>query len=130
MDDARLILVVTLTVSQNAMEDFERYEACAAAIMTKHAGSLERIIRLADDRTDVFREVHIASFRDEASFDSYRRDPELEALKTLRDRTILRTQIDQGRDHGVYGLTDSSARVSASETRTDAREQASESPLL
>ena len=99
MDRPQLILVVTLTVRCEAASEFERFERNAAAIMSRHGGRIERVIKLTEDgpENNTFREVHIVSFRDEASFESYRRDPELAALESLRKTAIVSTEITRGR---------------------------------
>lgn len=104
MANPRLILVVTLEVRNEAAADFERFETHAAAIMSRSQGRIERVIRLDGETAgDSFREVHIVSFPDQVAFDAYRRDPELTALKRLREKAIVKTEIVQGHDHAVYG---------------------------
>ena len=104
MGSSRLILVVTLEVRKDAAAAFERFETQAAAILSRWEGRIERVIRLDEVTSgDTFQEVHIVSFRDQGAFDAYRRDPDLAALKSLRDGAIVRTEVVQGRDLSTFG---------------------------
>ena len=99
MNGGALILVVTLTVRREAAAEFEDFERQAAGIMGRYGGKIEREIRLAgDERADTFRDVHIVSFPDAASFEAYRQDAGLAALSTLRERAVVSTEILIGRD--------------------------------
>ncbi|MCC6293257.1 MAG: hypothetical protein IT164_11455 [Bryobacterales bacterium] len=107
MGSPRLILVVTLEVRNEAAADFDRFETQAAAILSKRGGRIERVIRLEGSAAPgSFCEVHLVSFPDEAAFNAYRSDPELLALKNLRERAILSTGIVRGQDVPIYGATD------------------------
>ena len=107
MSNPRLILVVTLEVRKDAAATFARFETQAAAILSRWDGKIERVIRLDEEAPGrTFREVHIVSFPDGDAFDAYRRDPELAALKSLRDGAIVSTEIVRGRDLATYGGAD------------------------
>ncbi|HZO53217.1 MAG TPA: hypothetical protein VFB63_10890 [Bryobacteraceae bacterium] len=107
MGNPRLILVVTLEVRNEAAADFERFETHAAAIMSRWDGRIERVIRFDGAPASCsFREIHIVSFPNLAALDAYRRDPELAALKELRDKAIVTTEVAQGRDLAIYGAAD------------------------
>lgn len=104
MSNPRLILVVTLEVRKDAAVAFAQFETQAAAILSRWDGRIERVIRLDEGaRGETFREVHVVSFPDGDAFDGYRRDPELAALKSLRDGAIVNTEIARGRDLAIYG---------------------------
>lgn len=73
--DARLALVVTLTVRRGAVSQFREFERHAARIMSRHGGAIERtVVESENDATDVFREIHIVSFPDQSAFAAYRTD--------------------------------------------------------
>ena len=44
------------------------------------------------------RELHILRFADGAALDNYRNDPELVALRPLRDASVISTEITAGVD--------------------------------
>ncbi|MBK5291662.1 MAG: hypothetical protein JJE04_08320 [Acidobacteriia bacterium] len=65
--------------------------------MSRYGGRIERVIKWTEDGPQhTFGEVHIVSFGDEASFESYARDPELTALKRLGETAIVSTEIARG----------------------------------
>lgn len=104
MGNPRLILIVTLEVRKDAAAAFAQFETQAAAILSRWDGRIERVIRLDEEAPGgTFREVHVVSFPDGDAFDAYRRDPELAALKGLRDEAIVNTEIARGRDLATYG---------------------------
>jgi uncharacterized protein (DUF1330 family) len=90
----RLTMVVLLDVNPGHHDEFERFEQAAARIMGRYGGRIERRLpleRAGDaDRPD---EVHVVTFPDQASFDRYRQDSELQALAGLRERAIRRTTV-------------------------------------
>ena len=99
MNSQRLILVVTLTVRREAVAAFDHFERQAAGIMARYGGQVEREIRLADDGLmDTFRDIHIVSFPDEASFEAYRQDAELASLRPLREQAVVSTELVMGGD--------------------------------
>jgi uncharacterized protein (DUF1330 family) len=89
-----LTLVVLLFVA-NA-DEFERFEACAADIMSRYGGKIERRISFppGDDRSQP-DELHVVTFPDSECFERYRRDPDLRALATLRAKAIRETVVWQ-----------------------------------
>ena len=94
-----LVLVATLTVRRAAQAAFRQYETAAARIMSRHGGTIERVIELeGEESAETFREVHIVTFPDRAAFDAYRADPEIVALAALRKSAIVNTEILFGRD--------------------------------
>jgi hypothetical protein len=95
----RVTFVVTLTIRQDAAVEFEHYERSASVIMARYGGSIERKARLrADNDEAAFREVHIVTFRDHDSLESYRQDPELIALERFSASAVAKTEISAGRN--------------------------------
>lgn len=104
MGNPRLVLIVTLEIRSEAAAAFERFETRAAAIMSRHGGRMERVIRAEGaSQSGSSHEIHIVSFRDQADFDAYRCDPELAGFKSLREEVIMTTEIVRGYDRAVYG---------------------------
>jgi uncharacterized protein (DUF1330 family) len=98
-----LVLVVTLEVRRRAAAEFHRYETEAAAIMRTYGGRIERVIELdSEPDAENFREIHVVTFPDAESLDSYRLDPRLTVLAPLRKGAIAHTQIARGRDGSLY----------------------------
>jgi hypothetical protein len=104
MSQQRTVLVVILTVRRQAVAEFELFEKRAAAVMSRHGGRIERVVRSGEgDQENTFREVHVVSFPDDVSFDAYRRDLELAALRSLREQSIVSTEIIRGSEREAYG---------------------------
>lgn len=100
---SRLLVLAVLTVQRAAMADFEAYERLAMAILRRHGGKLERVVRVpAADGVATFEEVHLLSFPDSAIFAGFRSDPELRAAAALRDASIVKTTIIEGREGPAY----------------------------
>jgi uncharacterized protein (DUF1330 family) len=99
MEAKRLVLIVTLEVRHADAEGYARYEELAEALMGRHGGRIERVVRLDEERGDgMFREVHIVSFTDAAALEAYRGDPDAVALRELRGQVIQSTEILRGYD--------------------------------
>jgi hypothetical protein len=90
-----MTLVAILTVRSEARDAFVRFERAAAAIMRRHGGAIERTVTVSAPPAPAgtFREVHLVSFPDGASFTAYREDPALVALAGLRDQALAATEI-------------------------------------
>jgi uncharacterized protein (DUF1330 family) len=91
---------VTLVVSLHAHPGQEtalrEYEARATAILLDHGGRLEKVIRTtasSNAEVPVPYEVHIVWFPSDAHLASYRDDPRLAALATLRGQAIASTAV-------------------------------------
>lgn len=97
-----MLLVAILTVRRERRDDFERYELAAARIMRRHGGAIERALVL-DGTADTFRELHVVRFADHAAFTRYREDPELAALRELRDAAVVSTELWPAADGPRYG---------------------------
>lgn len=100
----RLTLVVLLHVHAEHRDEYERFELAAARIMSRYGGCIERRIACVpavdSDASDERRpdEVHVVTFPSAQIFESYARDPELQALRELRERAIRRTVVLEGTD--------------------------------
>jgi hypothetical protein len=69
--EAGLLRLVTIDLSQADLDVFERYEASVLALLPKHRGRLELRVRGLDGQT----ETHLLYFPDEQAFDAFRSDP-------------------------------------------------------
>ncbi len=98
-----MTLVVTLTVRAEALEAFRSFEAGAARVMAKHGGAIERTIVVPPAQPGApTREVHVVTFPDERALRAYQADPELDALRPLREASVLATEILVGEDGPDY----------------------------
>jgi antibiotic biosynthesis monooxygenase (ABM) superfamily enzyme len=88
----RLTLIAALYLHSEHEAEFVQFEAAAAEIMPRYGGTIERRIGVAPSSGENLPyEVHILSFPDERSFQGYRTDPDLEALRDLRALAIRET---------------------------------------
>ena len=93
-----ILLVATIEVRRQAMAEFRRYEARAAAIMAKYGGRIEQVIEVdGDAEAETFVEIHLVRFPEAAFFEAYRLDAELVALAPVRERAVVATTIVRGR---------------------------------
>ena len=90
-----MLLVATMTVRREAVEDFRAFERRAATIMAKYGGVIERTI-VADDGSTPLQEVHVVSFPDERAFAAYQADEGLQRIAPLRERSVIQTVIVRG----------------------------------
>ena len=96
---AKLTLVAALYIHPGHEAEFEQFEAAAARIMRRHGGAVDRRIRIARAAGDNLpHEVHVLTFADEVSLQSYRADPELHGLAELRACAIRETVVWMGSD--------------------------------
>jgi antibiotic biosynthesis monooxygenase (ABM) superfamily enzyme len=101
----RYIRVVSLWIHPGQAAAFEAFERDASRIMARHGGRIDAAIRLTDGDSagdESPYELHIVSFPDQESADSYRADPETEGLAERRARIIAKTVIKAGRMAGPY----------------------------
>ncbi len=93
----KLTLVVLLYVDRNRQEDFERFEAAAARVMSRHGGAIERRIgfRRGNDPSQP-HELHVVTFPDAEALERYRNDPDVQAMAGLREKAILKTVVWHG----------------------------------
>ena len=90
-----MILVATMTVRREAVEDFRAFERRAAAIMSKYGGVIERSI-VVDDGSTPIQEIHVVSFPDGQAFAAYQADEDLQRIAPLRERSVTQTVIVRG----------------------------------
>ncbi len=95
----RIVVVAQLLVVPDGEEEFVEFETKATRVMSRYGGAIERRIALhRDEDSTEPSEIHIVSFPDRDSFESYKRDPELESLRPLRMRAIRETVLWLGED--------------------------------
>ena len=98
-----MVLVVLITVRAQEIDKFRAYERQAALIMTRHGGELERAIEVPSEADDgTLREVHIVSFPDETAYQAYLVDPDLAPWRSLRDASVISTQVLKGSEGPDY----------------------------
>ena len=100
----KLTLLVQLWLKDGNVAGFEAFERKAAAIMAKHGGEIERVIRLSSSDPAVPFEVHWVNFPNEQAFAAYRADPAGLALGEERAAVIERTVVWSGVEVASYGL--------------------------
>lgn len=79
---AELTIVVTATVPDGGLADFNAYEAAVLPLLAEY-GRLQRRLVSEDGR----REVHIVSFPSRDAFDAYLRDPRRVSFAPLLERS-------------------------------------------
>jgi antibiotic biosynthesis monooxygenase (ABM) superfamily enzyme len=102
MSDSRITLIVSLWLEQPDVAAFEAFERQAAAVMARHGGRIESVVRCSGDAGEPF-EVHVVTFPNAAALAAYRGDPRMADLRPLRERLIARTQIWSGEQRSPYG---------------------------
>jgi uncharacterized protein (DUF1330 family) len=90
---SRLTIVALLHLHTGKSREFDEFEAQAARIMARHGGRIERRIRLRHSDAAAPDELHVVTFPDEASFESYRDDPETRAAAALRATLVRETVV-------------------------------------
>lgn len=63
---------------------------------------VEKVLHPSDPPPGTFRELHILSFPDEATYDAYRFDGELAQLAGTRARCVMKTEIWRAEDGPRY----------------------------
>ena len=91
-----LTLVVSLFVHPGRQAEFEEFETKASAIMRRHGGTMRRIALAPGADPAQPHEIHIVTFPDQQSYESYRADAELTSLANLRSRAIRQTIVWRG----------------------------------
>ena len=94
----RVTLVLVVDIPDGASAAFERYEALVLPLLPRHGGRLERRMRTPDARS----EVHVVSFADRAGYESYRADPEREALRAALAGTEVTQRLLEVTDVDVF----------------------------
>ncbi len=100
--DEPLALLVILTVARAKLDEFRAFEQQAAGILRAYGGVIERALVFAADDPEHLKEVHVVSFPNAQALESYRADAELAALRPVRERVIVATEIWIGRNGPVY----------------------------
>ena len=104
MMSKRLTLIAALYLHPGREGEFAKFETAGAEIMRRYGGTIERRIGVAPGSGENLPyEVHILSFPDERSFQGYRTDPDLEALRDLRALSIRETVLWFGTELPPYG---------------------------
>lgn len=98
---ARYVRVVSLWIHPGQEAAFEAFEQAAVRIMARHGGRIDSAVRVAGAGDSPF-EVHIVSFPDRATADSYAADPETVELRPRRAGIIARTEVVEGAEAGPY----------------------------
>ena len=100
---ARVILVVTLTVRRDRLDQFRAFERRAATVMADHGGRIERaVVGPAPGRPELLTEVHVVTFPDDIALGAYRGDPRLRDVAHLRDASVVTTAVFAGEDGPDY----------------------------
>ena len=104
MMSKRLTLIAARYLHPGREGEFAKFETAGAEIMRRYGGTIERRIGVAPGSGENLPyEVHILSFPDERSFQGYRTDPDLEALRDLRALAIRETVLWFGTELPAYG---------------------------
>jgi len=100
-----IVVVATLYLRPGREAEFREFETQAARLVRQHGGRLERVIRASPTALDESQpyEVHLVWFPSAQHFQSYRNDPGLADLATLRQAAIAKTTIVVGEDAEPYG---------------------------
>jgi uncharacterized protein (DUF1330 family) len=98
-----MTLVAILTVRKAATDTFRAFEMCAAKVMAKHGGKIERTVAVVPDPSaEVIKEIHVVTFPSEAAFSAYRNDEQLAEVAHLRDQSVVHTELFAGEDGPNY----------------------------
>jgi len=92
---AEVILVATMTVRREAIDEFRSFENQAAGIMAKHGGIIERTV-VVDSGSGPLQEIHIVTFPSEQALAAYQADDGLRKLARLREQSVIKTEIIRG----------------------------------
>jgi len=89
-------IIALLEVKDKAL--FKEFESKALKIMEKYNGKLVSAFRPNEEESTLANiyEVHYLEFPDLKAFNSYKSDPEYNALKELRNNSIAKTSIVSG----------------------------------
>jgi len=100
----RIAIVVGIRINAGREAEYERFENTVAKIVARHGGAVERRIAL-EPGSDSSRphEVHIVTFPDRATFQTYRADPEVATLAAQRAEAIQETTYWIGADLVPFG---------------------------
>lgn len=91
-----MVCLAILTVRVEALEAFREFETQAARIMARHGGAIERTMVEPSSVPGEVTELHWVTFPDRESFDAYRQDPALDAIRHLREASVIKTELRLG----------------------------------
>lgn len=81
--------LVLIELNAGMADQLRRYEQQAVPVMRRHGGQLVYVFRpVAGTASTVPDEVHLLAFESEAGFVAFRNDPELHAVRQLRDAAV------------------------------------------
>ena len=98
-----MLIVAKLRVRRAECAAFEEFERAAARLMREHGGAIERTVRVDDGVAETLTEIHLVRFENEAGFRAYRESGALAALRQLRERSVVETELFIGQDGPNYG---------------------------
>lgn len=99
----RVKIVVSLWLRTHDIARFEAFESQAAAIMQRHGGQIDQVIRRNEGSAiDAPFEVHVLSFPGIGAFEAYREDPELLEMVDERNQLIENTVVFVGQNQPSY----------------------------
>src|SRR5262245_5861347 len=102
--ERRITLVAILTVRRQAISAFRTFERRGAAVMARHGGAIERTIAVpVEEGSGLFREIHLVTFPSAEALAAYRGDEALRELTSLRESSVVATEILIGEDGPDYG---------------------------
>ena len=87
-------VVVRLWVVEGEEPGFRRFEDRAIEIMREHGVRIVSIEQPRSSDPHAAYEVHVLDFPSRAAFDAYRADARLAAFAKLRERVVLRTEVE------------------------------------
>jgi uncharacterized protein (DUF1330 family) len=99
---AGLVVVATLGVRKEAVEQFQAYERTAAQVMRKYGGQIARTVSLPSADPALIEELHLVTFPDAEAFAAYQRDPDLARAAPLRAAAIATTRVVIGTEGPDY----------------------------
>jgi uncharacterized protein (DUF1330 family) len=97
------VIVATLSVRRDALEQFRAYEGTAARVMRRYGGAIARTVAVPSKDDRLLEEIHLVTFPDADAFAAYQRDPELAAAAPLREAAIAATRVVIGEEGPRYG---------------------------
>ena len=93
-----------MQVRREALGSFRTFEGHAARVMKRYGGAIERTVVLAAAAaSEIHEEVHLVRFPSAEAFEAYRADPEIAAVRHLRDESVIATDVARGEDGPEYG---------------------------
>src|SRR4051812_48337168 len=87
------VIVATLSVRREAVEQFREYERTAARVMRRYGGAIARTAAVKSMDPALLEEIHVVTFPDADAFAAYQRDPALAEAAPLRAASIAATRV-------------------------------------